>query len=73
LRRLTGAFGPARIGEGYDVVEGLPLLVPIVITRRARGLLLAEVALVDRTCLSVKDAHVVPSISDVGEKPDRLA
>jgi len=61
----SGSFGPAWIGEGYDEIEGPPSLVTIVITRRARGLLLAEVALVDRTCLGVKNAHVLPPMSDV--------
>ena len=62
----TKPFGPAWICAGYADAAGAegdghpPALVTVVVTRTLRGeLLLPCVALVDRTCLGVKDGWVM--------------
>jgi hypothetical protein len=49
--------------------------VTVVVTRRVRGLLVAEVVIVDRTCLGVKNAMSFPLITeaDLLEHLDALA
>jgi hypothetical protein len=49
--------------------------VTVVVTRRVRGLLVAEIVLVDRTCLGIKNAMLLPLITeaDLLERLDALA
>jgi hypothetical protein len=79
LLRLAQAapFGPAWISAVIDELDAdstFPLLT-VVVTRRLRGLLLAELVIVDRTCLGVKNAMLLPLISeaDLLERLDSLA
>jgi hypothetical protein len=69
-------FGPAWISTilDHDAEDGHPGLVTVVVTRRVRGALLAHSALVDRTCLGVKNAMVLPLLTEVElrESLDRL-
>jgi len=64
LKRLVAEasaapHGPTWISVGWDRVEDEPSLVTIVITRKLSGpYVLPMLALVDRTCLGVKDAMV---------------
>jgi hypothetical protein len=64
LRMAASApFGPCWVSTALDepVDEGgLPALISVVVTRRIRGQLLGEMALVDRTCLGVKNANLLP-------------
>ena len=53
-------FGPAWVSAALHGDNELPLLVKVVVTRRlAGGVLLPHVALVDRTCLGIKNAFVM--------------
>lgn len=63
LRLASSApFGPCWVGTSLDerASDGLPQLVTVVVTRRVRGRLLGEVVLVDRTCLGLKNANLLP-------------
>lgn len=61
----TAPFGPVFIGESVDVVEPIPGLVTVLVTRKLdRGKLLPEVVLIDRTCLGVKNAFVMQPASE---------
>ncbi len=68
LLRLAQAapFGPAWVSTALDEpdTDQSPPLVTVVVTRRIRGLLLAEIVLVDRTCLGVKNAMLLPLITE---------
>lgn len=69
------AFGPCFVSAEWDVVEGPPALVTVIVTRRlASGHLLAASALVDRTCLGVKDAFLFEpmSLAAFDELVDRI-
>jgi len=59
-------FGPAFISRGWDAREiELPDLVSTVVTRVSPlGLLVAAGALVDRTCLGIKDALLEGPLSE---------
>ena len=63
---VTKPFGPAWVAASiHDVDAAVPELVHVVITRRlAADVLLAEVVLVDRTCLGVKNAFVMQPKSE---------
>jgi len=54
-------FGPCWVSATLNEPgpDGPPALVTVVVTRRIRGQLLCEVALIDRTCLGVKNAHIM--------------
>ncbi len=78
LLRLAQAapFGPAWVSTAIDKPDAdqtIPL-VTAVVTRRLRGLLLAEIVLVDRTCLGVKNAMLLPLMgeADLLERLDSL-
>jgi len=59
-----GPFGPCAVSNGWDD-EAEPALVTAVVTRRLPdGDLVAGVALVDRTCLGVKEAFPTDKIAD---------
>lgn len=60
-------FGPAWVSTTLDGLsdEGLPELVTVVVTRRVRGALLAHSVLVDRTCLGIKNALLLPLLTEV--------
>jgi hypothetical protein len=78
LRLAQGApFGPTWVSASLDEpdAEQSPPLVTVVVTRRVRGLLVAEIVIVDRTCLGVKNAMLLPLISesDLLERLDALA
>jgi len=64
LLRLAASapFGPCWVSKSLDEAdeEAMPSLVTVVVTRRIRGQLLGEVVLVDRTCLGVKNANLLP-------------
>ncbi len=62
-------FGPSWISSSYDEEDEIPALVTLVLTRKLKGKFLAEVLLVDRTCLGVKNAMVPPAMSG-GELED---
>jgi hypothetical protein len=78
LLRLAQAapFGPAWVSTALDdtAEDEQPGLVTVVITRRVRGALLTESVLVDRTCLGVKNAMLLPLLAEVElrESLDRL-
>jgi hypothetical protein len=60
-----GPFGRCFISDGWDSDEKVPPLVTVVVTRLLPdGESVPAVALVDRTCLGVKSAFVVPPTSD---------
>ena len=62
-----GPFGPCAISKGWNKAESgeIPELVSVVVTRRLPdGDLVPSVALVDRTCLGVKDAFVTEKIAE---------
>jgi len=62
LRLVESApFGPCWVSVALDdsEYEGAPALISVVVTRRIRGQLLGLLALVDRTCLGVKNADVL--------------
>jgi hypothetical protein len=64
-----GSFGPCWVSVGWDELE-MPELVSVLITRKlSDGLLLPGSALVDRTCLGVKDGFVAQPVrpSEVGD------
>lgn len=68
LLRLAQAapFGPAWVSTELDEPEeqSPPSLVTVVISRRVRGLLLPEIVLVDRTCLGIKNAVLLPLVTE---------
>jgi hypothetical protein len=52
-------FGPCAVSAGWNSEEDLPHLVTVVVTRKLYGdRLFPVLALLDRTCLGVKDAHM---------------
>ena len=57
-------FGPCFVSAGWDDLA-VPALVSVIVTRRlATGELLPSIALIDRTCLGVKNAFVAePTVS----------
>jgi hypothetical protein len=67
----SAPFGPAWISASlYDLdsdpdSESLPALVTAVVTRRVRGLLLAESMVIDRTCLGIKNAMLMPLMTEL--------
>jgi hypothetical protein len=68
-------FGPCWVSAGWDDMAS-PALVNVVITRQiAGGRLLPAVALVDRTCLGVKDSYApdLMSTRELAEYIDRLS
>ncbi|HEY5376411.1 MAG TPA: hypothetical protein VIK01_22175, partial [Polyangiaceae bacterium] len=73
----SAPFGPAWVSASLDApdTELSPLLVTVVVTRRVRGLLVAEIVIVDRTCLGIKNAMLFPLIAetDLLERLDALA
>jgi hypothetical protein len=73
----SAPFGPAWVSTSLDEPDSdqSPPLVTAVISRRVRGLLVAEITLVDRTCLGVKNAMLLPLISeaDLRDRLDALA
>ena len=79
LLRLAQAapFGPAWLSASLDALddEEMPALITVIVTRRVRGLLLAEYVLVDRTCLGVKNATLMPPLSelDLLERVDHMS
>ncbi len=61
----AGEFGPAWISSSYDDPERPYALIAVMCTRRVPGgLLLGVVALVDRTCLGIKNAYVVGPVAE---------
>lgn len=73
----SAPFGPAWVSTSLDDPDDgpLPALITVVVTRRLRGLLLPEIAIVDRTCLGVKNATLLPLMAeaDLGDRLDALA
>src|SRR6185503_16116049 len=68
LRRASHLpHGPTFISAGWEESDGpLPGLVTVVITRViAKGLLFPVVALVDRTCLGVKNAIAARPVFEI--------
>jgi len=59
-------FGPCFVTVGWDdETAEVPELLTVVVTRRlAQGDLIAGVALVDRTCLGIKNANTVGPLSE---------
>ena len=58
-------FGPCYISAGWKVEEGMPELVSVVVTRRLPdGDLVYGTALVDRTCLGIKNAFAGEKVTD---------
>jgi hypothetical protein len=78
----SGAFGPVWISDALFEDDASPALITVVVTRRlAGGLLLPEVVLVDRTCLGIKNAFVMPPttefelgarVAEMSERSDSL-
>jgi len=61
----TAPFGPCWVGTALDEpADGPPALIPVLVTRRIRGQLLGSLALVDRTCLGVKNANLMAMQSE---------
>lgn len=60
-------FGPCFVSAGWDdTTEQTPALVTVVATRRSpQGVLIPAIALVDRTCLGVKDGFVAQPITEL--------
>jgi hypothetical protein len=67
-RALGAPFGPCWISRAIDGEPdgGAPALITVVVSRRVGELLLPSVALVDRTCLGVKNAFL-PGLQDERE------
>jgi hypothetical protein len=62
-------FGPCAVSAGWNSPDddGGPRLVTVVVTRRLPdGDLVPAIALVDRTCLGVKNGTVVEPVDDAG-------
>jgi hypothetical protein len=58
-------FGPCYVSVGWDLEEGMPELVSVVVTRRLPdGDLVPGTALVDRTCLGIKSAFAVEKVTE---------
>lgn len=75
LRLAAGRpLGPAFMSGDWESRDPeLPELVSVVVTRRAPGqILIAGLALVDRTCLGVKNAMLFPPQTDL-ELEERVA
>ncbi|MEO5725409.1 MAG: hypothetical protein ABI134_30710 [Byssovorax sp.] len=75
LRLAAGRpVGPAFMSDSWEAAgPELPELVSVVFSRRAPGqILIAGLALVDRTCLGVKNAMLFPPQTDL-ELEQRLA
>ena len=62
---VRGPFGPCAVSNGWDDESGEPALVTVVVTRRLPdGDLVPGIALVDRTCLGVKDGFPSDKIAE---------
>src|SRR6188768_95897 len=63
----SAPFGPCWVSVALDdsEYEGAPALISVVVTRRIRGQLLGLLALVDRTCLGVKNANLLALQSEL--------
>ena len=75
LRLAAGRpLGPAYMSDDWDRGDpSLPDLVPVLFTRRAPGqLLIGALVIVDRTCLGVKNAMLLPPMTDL-ELEERVA
>jgi hypothetical protein len=76
--RLAAAspFGPAFMSTGWrSAEENDPALVTVVLSRALPdGMFVAEMCLVDRTCLGIKNAYVTPPLTRAGldDMVDRL-
>lgn len=59
-------FGPVLISEGWDEIpEGPPPVMAVIVTRIApSGDYLVAAALIDPTCLGIKDAFVGPPLTE---------
>lgn len=59
-----GAFGPCAISAGWnDGTAATPELVSVAVTRELpNGDFISSLALVDRTCLGVKDGFAIPAL-----------
>jgi hypothetical protein len=62
LRAAAGRpLGPAYVSDDWDEDSPLPTLVSVVVTRKVPGqLFVGALALLDRTCLGVKNAILFP-------------
>ena len=68
LRLASSApFGPCWVSAALDEPEDEvpPALITVLVTRRIRGQLLGLLALVDRTCLGVKNANLLALQSEL--------
>src|SRR6185369_5530415 len=69
LLRLAASapFGPCWVSSSLDEPEDEvpPALITVLVTRRIRGQLLGLLALVDRTCLGVKNANLLALQSEL--------
>jgi hypothetical protein len=68
LRLAAGRpFGPAYVSHDWDVADGgIPRLVTVVVTRRGPAqALFGALVLLDRTCLGVKNALLLPPQTDL--------
>ena len=68
LRLAAGRpLGPAFMSSGWESGDpSLPELVSVIVTRRAPGqVLIGGLVLVDRTCLGVKNAMLLPPQTDL--------
>ncbi|MEP7127131.1 MAG: hypothetical protein ABJE95_39725 [Byssovorax sp.] len=74
LRAAAGRpLGPAFVSADWDVDDGMPRLVSVVVSRKVSGqLLLGALVLLDRTCLGVKNAMLFPPQSEL-ELEQRVA
>jgi hypothetical protein len=66
--------GPAYMSDDWERGDpSLPDLVPVLFTRRAPGqMLIGALLIVDRTCLGVKNAMLLPPMTDL-ELEERVA
>ena len=63
-RAVRFPMGPAFISDGWDAMEKVPNLVSVVVTRQLpNGQFVLGVALVDRTCLGIKNSMVKGPLS----------
>jgi hypothetical protein len=64
---VNAPFGPCALSHGWRDDGETPELVTAVVTRRLPdGNLLPALAMVDRTCLGIKDAFVAPPVPVAG-------
>ncbi|MFO0758613.1 MAG: hypothetical protein U0359_19120 [Byssovorax sp.] len=63
-------FGPCFVSGDWDEQAEVPNLVTVVATRRApQGMLIPAIALVDRTCLGIKNGFVAQPIPEAEIDP----